>query len=163
MFDDLEVIRKYFDVSDSINRLKKQKEQASDIFYSQNMATKMDYTEHGVETRAFRIEKRAIEFIMSLELIDKRIERFELRGRYFNRFLKELPQNEYNELKTSIDKNNYAGLSEKLKDSVLDEIDEIEIMICLREGIRVPEKLARIELSEDFDNNLSTLSDLFAI
>lgn len=67
MFDDLEVIRKYFDVSDSINRLKKQKEQASYIFYSQNMATKMDYTEHGVQTTAFRIEKRAIEFIMSLE------------------------------------------------------------------------------------------------
>lgn len=127
------------------------------------MATKMDYTEHGVQTTAFRIEKRAIEFIMSLELIDKRIERFELRGRYFNRFLKELPQNDYNELKTAIAKKDCTILSETLKENVLDEIDEIEIMICLREGIQVPDKFERIELSEDFDTNLSALSNLFAI
>ncbi|NKC66723.1 hypothetical protein [Vagococcus fluvialis] len=163
MFDELEVVKKYFNLKKSINRLIRYKSQADDIFYSQNMATRTDYTELGVQTRAFRIEKIAIEHIMALELIDKRIERFELRGRYFNRFLKELPQNDYNELKTSIEKNDYTGLSEKLKNNVLDEIDEIEIMICLREGITVPEKLARIELSEDFDNNLSALSNLFAI
>ena len=163
MFDELEVVKKYFNLKKSINRLIRYKSQADDIFYSQNMATRTDYTELGVQTRAFRIEKIAIEHIMSLELIDKRIERFKLRGRYFNRFLKELPQNDYNELKTSIEKNDYTGLSEKLKNNVLDEIDEIEIMICLREGITVPEKLARIKLSEDFDDNLSALSNLFAI
>lgn len=163
MFDELEVVKKYFNLNESINRLIKYKEQADTIFYSQNMATKTDYTELGVRTRAFKVDKMVIEHIMAVELIEKRIERFELRRQYFNQYLNELPQNEYNELMMKFKQNYSIELSEKLKEDLLDEIDEIEIMICLREGIEVSEKLPRVELSEDFDNNLNVLSNLFAI
>ena len=163
MFDELEVVKKYFKLTESINRLRRYKKQADTIFYSQNMATKTDYTELGVQTRAFKVDKMVIEHIMAIELIDKRIERFELRRRYFNQYLRELPQNDYNELMMKFKQNYNMELSEKIKEDLLDEIDEIEIMICLREGIEVPEKLPRIELSEDFDNNLNVLSNLFAI
>ena len=54
-------------------------------------------------------------------------------------------------------------IDEGLEEGVLDEINEIEACICLREGIDVPETLPRIELTADFDNNLTMLGDLFAI
>lgn len=163
MFDDLEVAKKYFNLNKSLNRLRAYRKQADYIFYSQNMATKTDYTELGVTTRAFRVDKMAIEHIMALELIDKRIERLELRRLYFNRYLRELPQNEYNDLIRKFKLGYSFDLPKQLQEDVLDEIDEIEIMICLREGIEVPEKVERIELTEDFDNNLNLLANLFAI
>lgn len=132
MFDELEVVKKYFNLNESINRLIRYKKQADNIFYSQNMATRTDYTELGVQARAFRVDKMAIEHIMAIELIDKRIERFELRRRYFNQYLSELPHSDYNELMMKFKQNYNMELSEKLKDNLLDEIEEIEIMICLR-------------------------------
>ncbi len=163
MHEDFEVIKKYFSLSEAISQLIKKRKKADDNFYSQNMATKTEYTELGIFARAFRIEKMTIEHLMSLETINKRIERFELRNRYFNRFLKGLPQSDFNELKIAMIKNNYTGLSEKLIESVIDEIHEIETMICLREGIELPEKQSRITLSDDFNKNLNVLSNAFAI
>lgn len=163
MFDDFETVKKYFDLNKSIEKLRRYRKKADYIFYSQTMATKVEFTEFGLQTRGFRVDKMAIEHILALEIIDKRIERLELRCRYFNRYLSELSQNDFNTLILKFKEGYSFELSEKLQTNILDEIDEIEIMVCLREGIEVPEKVPRVELSEDFDGNLTVLSSLFAI
>lgn len=163
MFDDWSLVKKYFRLSEEIKRLMIYKNQVERAFYLQNMATRTEFSELGVYTRAFKVEKEVLEHIKALELIDERIKRYEIRQRYFIQYLNNLSQEDYKSLYQRFIENKPVELSPQLEYELTDEIDEIERAICLRAGIEIPDKLPQVELTQDFDDNLDTLSELFAI
>ena len=50
MFDDLYMINSYFCLPDKINELRIARKELETIFYSQNMATRTEYTDIGIVT-----------------------------------------------------------------------------------------------------------------
>lgn len=163
MLDTLSLIEKYFRLPEKIKELTAKKKMIDHAFYLQNMATRTDYGELGIQAKAFKVEKMVIEHQMALEVIDKQLERNLVRCDYFIKYLNSLSQIDRQSLYKRFRYSHDVKIDEGLEDGVLDEINEIEVCICLREGIEVPETLPRIELTEDFDNNLTMLGDLFAI
>ncbi len=163
MFDDLYMINSYFCLPDKIKELKIARKELETIFYSQNMATRTEYTDTGIVTRAFRLEKMVIEHSMAQELLNKRIERNELRHKYFTSYLDSLAETDVKRLYQRHALNQNVFVTEQLEEQTIDEINEIETCICLREGIFVEEKLQKVELTDDFETNLDVLTQLFAI
>ncbi|MGO2082482.1 hypothetical protein [Vagococcus sp.] len=82
MFDN-SMIEKYIKLPQTIMMLHNQKELLDVEFYSQNMATRTEYTQLGIVARAFSIEKKVIERDMALNVLNNRIERHSIRLRYF--------------------------------------------------------------------------------
>lgn len=156
-FDEL-LIKKYFTLDEKTKKLHWYKKQLTEIFYSQNMATHLVYDAHGVHAVGFRQDRKVPDYLESLDMVDERIERIRLRKKYFSHYLDTLSNLDRNDLE-----NNLSIVSEKLIVNTLDEIDQIEISMCLREGIEVEEGFSRIALTENFEENINLLSDLFAI
>lgn len=156
-FDEL-LIKKYLAIDKEISRLIKYKAELKEVFYSQNMATRLVYDIHGIHSEGFRQDRKVLDYLESLDMVDERIKRVEIRQKYFDQYLITLSGDEIKSLDLNI-----SNLPEKLKSSVLDEIDQIEAAICLREGVEVNEIVERITLTDNFEENISLLSDLFAI
>lgn len=156
-FDEL-LLKKYLNLNNQIEELEQQKKSAEAYFYSQTLSTRLIYDVHGIHSKGFRQDAKVLDYLEIIDLVDKRIERVKIKRNYFNSYLNSLTFEEKMTLTT-----NLKGMSEALRNNVLDEIDQIEAAICLREGFEVEEETKRIELSVDFDNNLSVLSDFFTI
>lgn len=150
------MLDKYRELPKTIETLKEQVVTSDKLFYSQNMATHTAYSELGVFTRAFPLEKKVVEHDMALKVLNSRIARHELRLRYFSRFMAKLSYIERESLKN-------GNATDELLELALDEIEQIEMAICLREGLPVMEVVERVTLSDDFDTNLDILSEVFAV
>jgi len=104
-----------------------------------------------------------IEHSMAQELLNKRIERNKLRHKHFTSYLDSLAETDVKRLYQRHALNQNVFVTEQLEEQTIDEINEIETCICLREGIFVEEKLQKVELTDDFETNLDVLTQLFAI
>lgn len=155
MFDN-SMIDKYLKLPQAIMMLHNQKELLDVEFYSQNMATRTEYTQLGIVARAFSIEKKVIEHDMALKVLNKRLERNQFRLTHFTNFIAKLSYIERESLKND-------NATDELNELALDEIEQIETAICLREGLPVMEVVERVTLSDDFDTNLDILSEVFAV
>ncbi|MGF2189593.1 hypothetical protein ACQUD0_04575 [Vagococcus fluvialis] len=163
MFEDLYTIKKYFRLSNSIKRLEESKEEVRTWFYSQNLATHTEYSELGIYSKGFRQDIEVLDLMEALEHVDKRIERARLRQKYFNRYLNELPIKDRYQLIQKVRSEHQFDLSEKIYYETLEEIQEIEMMICLREGLEYEEVIPYVEIGKTFEDNLDILCDAFAI
>lgn len=150
------VLDKYRELPKTIETLKEQIVTSDKLFYSQNMATHTAYTEFGIFTRAFPIEKKVIEHDMALKVLKKRLERNQFRLVHFTNFIAKLSYIERESLKND-------NATDELNELALDEIEQIEMAICFREGLPVMEVVERVTLSDDFDTNLDILSEVFAV
>lgn len=161
--DHFEVIYKYFHLDNEIHLLKAYKKEVESSFYHKNMYTRVEYTIFGLEPKAFRIETEIINHLTTMELIEKRIRRLELKQKYFTQYLHSIPVNDYDLLHSKYMLCEWAMVDDDLVNELLDEIREIEAAVLLREGYEVEETIKRVILSGDFDENLNVLSELFAI
>ncbi|MGX7024140.1 hypothetical protein [Vagococcus hydrophili] len=162
-FDELNEIEKYFHLDELNKQLEQSKKDLSSWFYSQTMLTRLEYTELGVISRGFRQDTKVPSLLKGIEYIDQRIERNELRLKYFVRYLTELPQKECDKLLSIFRLGETNKLTKKMYHKTLEEIYEIEAMICLREGIEPEQVNSYVEITEDFNENLENLCDYFAI
>lgn len=156
-FDEM-LIKKYLNLDKRIINILLYRKRLQEEFYSQNMATHLVYDAHGIHSEGFRQDRKVLDYLETLDVVDKRIERLKIRKKYFDQYLDSLDIDDFQLLNSKISK-----LTEKVINNVLDEIDQIEAAVCLREGIEVNEIIERVTLTNDFEENINLLSDLFVI
>ena len=155
-FDEL-LIKKYLAMDKEISRLIKYKDGLKEVFYSQNMATRLVYDVHGIHSEGFRQDRKVLDYLESLAMVDGRISNHELRKKYFNDFLHSLSIRELNDLISS----SLKSISSLLIEKVIGEIKEIEIAINYRYGIEV-DILDEVD-AEEMNENVGRMCDFFAI
>lgn len=155
-FDEL-LIKKYMAIDKEISRLIKYKAELKEVFYYQNMATHLVYDVHGIHSEGFRQDRKVLDYLESLDIVDERITNHELRKKYFNSFIQTLNAAEKNSL--SVER--LINASPLLIEKVLGEIREIETAINFRCGIEV-DILDEVD-AEDMNENVGRMCDFFAI
>lgn len=160
-FDEI-ILKNYFSLGLTINQLQQYKQYIRQEFYAQNMATHSEPGELGMVTKGFRPDREVEKLILRTEIIEHRIERYLYREKYFNQFLEQLPSNELKILTSCFESNGLTTIPSHLTTLVLDEINEIEIAICYREGIDQSE-FEECETFEDVEINLKKVCDFFAL
>lgn len=165
VFDEI-IIKNYLSLSSQIKRLILAKKQLRQEFYSQNMATHMEYHRVRKDTyemivKGFRPDREVEKLLTNIDALERRIDRYLFRQKHFIAFLATLTPSErslligqYKYLETAI-------CPQNLIEKVLDEINEIETAICFREGIEPDDE--NNEILEDVEENLERMCDFFAI
>lgn len=155
-FDEL-LIKKYMALEKEIYRLVKYKTELKETFYAQNMATHLVYSDLGVHSEGFRQDIKVIDYLMILEMVDERINRYLLRKKYFDDFLNTLSIREIKFLK-------FKSLNEvptELIEKAINEIEEIEIAINYRCGIEIDD--LDVVNANDMNENVERMCDFFAL
>lgn len=155
-FDEL-LIKKYLAMDKEISRLIKYKDGLKEVFYSQNMNTHLVYDVHGIHSEGFRQDRKVLDYLESLDMVEERISNHELRKKYFNNFLHSLSIRELNDLMSS----SLKSVSSLLIEKVIGEIKEIEIAINYRYGIEV-DILDEVD-AEEMNENVGRMCDFFAL
>ena len=155
-FDEL-LIKKYMAIDKEISKLIKYKVELKEVFYSQNMATRLVYDVHGIHSEGFRQDRKVLDYLESLDMVDERISNHELRKNYFSDFLSSLSIRELNDLMSS----SLKSISFLLIEKVIGEIKEIETAINYRCGIEV-DILDEVD-AEEMNENVGRMRDFFAI
>lgn len=145
-------LSRYINISDYIKSLKRRKSMISKEIYNRTLATHLVYDEISIHTHAPKIEFIVSDNLEAEMLIDRQIERWKARDKYFSGFLSTLSQNESESLLKG-----YA--SQELKDAALEEIEEIETAMAFRYGWEVPQK--KVELTDDLFSNIAIMSEVF--
>lgn len=156
IFDEL-LIKKYMAIDKEISRLIKYKARLKEVFYSQNMTTHLAYDVHGIHPEGFRQDRKVLDYLESLDMVDERISNHELRKKYFNDFFHSLSIRELNDLMSP----SLESISPLLIKKVISEIKEIEIAINYRCGIEV-DILDEVDANE-MNENVGRMCDFFAI
>lgn len=120
--------------------------------YNRTLATHLAYDEISIHTHAPKIEFIVSDNVEAEMLIDRQIERWKARDKYFSEFLSTLSHNESESLLKG-----YA--SQELKDAALEEIEEIETAMAFRYGWEVPQE--KVELTDDLFSNISIMAEVF--
>ena len=165
-FDEM-MIKNYIDLTAVLKNLAEYKKQVRNVFYFQNMATRITYQRLTRKTNemiveGFRPDREVEKLLLNQERIDNRIERCLFRKKHFSYFLESLSMTERYLLEERFKYDKDITCSQKLIDQVLDEINEIEIAICYREGIDQSE-FEECETLEDVEINLERVCDFFAL
>lgn len=165
-FDEM-MIKNYIDLTAVLKNLAEYKKQVRNVFYFQNMATRITYQRLTRKTNemiveGFRPDREVEKLLLNQERIDNRIERCLFRKKHFSYFLESLSMTERYLLEERFKYDKDITCSQKLIDQVLDEINEIEIAICYREGIDQSE-FEECETFEDVEINLKKVCDFFAL
>lgn len=155
-FDEL-LIKKYMAIDKEISKLIKYKAELKEVFYSQNMATHLVYDVHGIHSEGFRQDRKVLDYLESLDMVDERISNHEFRKKYFNSFLRSLSIRELNDLMSS----SLKSVSSLLVEKVIGEIKEIETAINYRCGIEV-DILDEVD-AEEMNENVGRMCDFFAL
>ncbi|MDT2743910.1 hypothetical protein [Enterococcus asini] len=155
------VIKEYFNLGRTIERLKNRRDSLHREFYQQSMTTHLEYTDLGIVSRGFRPDREVIKLYYCMALVERRIDRNIFRNKHFNTYLDSLPADELKRLKSR-----YTGLkrgyvSMDLLQKVATEIQEIETAICFREQLE-PEP-EQVTLSGDVLNDVATMAEVFAL
>lgn len=145
-------LSRYINISDYIKSLKRRKSMISKEIYNRTLATHLAYDEISIHTHAPKIEFIVSDNAEVEMLIDRQIERWEARAKYFSGFLSTLSQNESESLLK-------GDASQELKDVALEEIEEIETAMAFRYGWEVPQE--KVELTDDLFSNISIMAEVF--
>lgn len=140
----------YLNLDNRIEELEKRKSAIHQSLYARSWNTRIEYDELSIHTTAPRVESVVSDFVETLEIIDKRLERLRKRRKYFKAFLNELPPKARIKLLNGI-------ISEGLKTRVNQEIQEIELAISYEFGYRESD----IELEDDFFTNIKIMAEVF--
>lgn len=164
-FDEI-VIKNYLSLPSAINRLSLRKIELRQAFYSQTMATRMEYERifqdhYQMITKGFRPDREVEKLILNMDRIDHRIERYLFREKHFSLFWGTLEVMEQHSILERFKYRRSDRCSQGLVERVLDEINEIETAICFREEIE-PDVLEN-EIFEDAEENLERMCDFFAL
>ncbi|OQO71171.1 hypothetical protein BH747_04060 [Enterococcus villorum] len=164
-FDEM-VIKKYLSLSLQIHRLELEKKQLRQEFYSQNMATHMEYHRvrrdiYEVIVKGFRPDREVEKLLTNIDTLNRRIDRYLFRQKHFMLFWATLSSLERSLLLQQDKCLNTTTCPLSLIEKVLEEINEIETAICFREGIEPDNE--RSELLADVEENLERMCDFFAI
>lgn len=76
-------LKKYLHINAEINRLRRKKHLTQKKLYQQTLTTHLEYNALGIRTQAPKIEYIVSDNIKACELIERRIERWKIRKRYF--------------------------------------------------------------------------------
>lgn len=164
-FDEI-VIENYLSLTFIINRLIVKKQVLRKEFYSQNMATHMEYRRVSKDkfemvTKGFRPDSEIEKLFLNIESIDRRIDRHLLRKKYFSVFWTGLASVEQRFLVERFKHHKPIICPQNLIDRILDEISEIETATCFKSGIQ-PDVLEK-ETFESSGENLERMCDFFAL
>ena len=143
---------RYLDIDSQIQKLIKRKISMRQEIYNRTLATHLAYDEISIHTHAPKIEFIVSDNAEAEMLIDRQIERWHIRAKYFSKFLATLSQNEAESLIKG-----YA--SKELKDAALEEIEEIETAMAFRYGWEVPQE--KVELTDDLFSNIAIMAEVF--
>ena len=147
-------LEKYLQLEKTIKTLEDLLKYTRKETFQQNLTTHVSCSEErGLYVEAPRVEKIVLENITACELIEKRIERYKVRLKYFRMYLYRLSLKERQSL--------YNGSwSDGLKERTLDEIREIETAVCLREQIEPPDE--KVVLSDgDLFDTIEAMANVF--
>lgn len=164
-FDEI-AIKKYLSLSLLVHRLELKRKQLRQEFYSQNMATHMEYHRVRKDTyemivKGFRPDREVEKLLTNIDALDRRIDRYLFRQKHFKVFWASLTSLERSFLIERYINPNTVMCPQCLIEKVLDEINEIETAICFREGIEPDNE--NNEILEDAEENLERMCDFFAI
>lgn len=165
-FDEI-MLKNYFSLSSTIKELQQYKRYIRQEFYTQNMATRTTYQKitrksNEMIVQGFRPDREIEKLLLNQERIDCRIQRCIFRKKHFSYFLESLTIAERYSLEERFKDEKDTVCSQNLIERILDEINEIEIAICYREGIEVFD-LEKRETYEDADINLGRMCDFFEL
>lgn len=146
--DDL--IREYFCIDKSINRLYNRLKQLEYRHRSQTYHTRIEPTNERLRTTCFHLEEEVCTYLDARVLIEKRLDKVEKKKRYFNDYLARIPPEDLDCLRKRYLIDSSVTVNEKLKIDLCEELQEIEDALCYMDG-RTPEN--RIKVADN--KNLS--------
>lgn len=158
-------IRFYLNIDQEIERLEGQVRLLQESFYDRTMTRQVFWTEEGIYSKSFNVEKEVVLHVYSMENLEKRIELLKKKKRYVNDYLQTLdPKSKENLINKYRNKNMSSVLTESELE-FYDEILEIEEAINYMRGIEpdpselISEtiKLSNGSLEENFNNVLALL------
>lgn len=164
-FDEI-VIKNYLSLSIHINFLMLRKKQIRQEFYSKNMATHMEYHKikkdnYEMIVKGFRPDREIERLLTSIDILNRRIDRYLFRQKHFAAFWATLSSSERSLLTGQYKYLEKVVCPQTLIEKVLEEINEIETAMCFREGIEPDTE--NNEILEDIEGNLERMCDFFAI
>ena len=142
-------LQRYLNSDEVISLLYRRREWIQSRLYQQTLATQLVYDLDGIHVYAPKIQGMIADNIEACSVLDRRIERWKVRQRYFIKYLNELPSNE----RESLESGTYT---QELADKTQDEIQEIEIAIAF-----MFEQDAGVELVGDVMEDILILSEVF--
>ena len=142
-------LQRYLNSDEVISLLYRRREWIQSRLYQQTLATQLVYDLDGIHVYAPKIQGMIADNIEACSVLDRRIERWKVRQRYFIKYLNELPSNE----RESLESGTYTR---ELAEKTQDEIQEIEIAIAF-----MFEQDAGVELAGDVMEDILILSEVF--
>lgn len=155
------VIREYFNLDKTINRLKHYQRIKHWEFYQQSMTTRLEYTDLGLHSAGFRADQEVTSLYEKLGCIERRIIRNTFRSEHFKNCLGQLKASDLNLLESKFVGNCTVYIPDNLLRQLIVEIQEIETAICFREGLEIdPEEVTS---SGDVMKDITNMTEVFAI
>lgn len=155
------VIKEYFNLGRTIERLKNRRDSLHREFYQQSMTTRLEYNALGIVSRGFRPDSEVVNLYDRIDVVERRIERNSYRLKHFNAYLKRLPSSEVYGLKRKYMGYHEAYIKAETLQKILTEIGEIETAVCFREGIE-PEP-EQVRLCGDVIADIYNMAEVFAL
>lgn len=145
-------LTRYLNIESHIEKLEREKKLIRQELYCRSLCTGIAYDGLAIHANAPKIEYIVADNVEACMLIDRRIERWKTRHRYFYRFLYELPVTERESLIKGM-----AGKS--VKERAIDEIREIETAMAFRYKWEVPQE--KVELTDNLFDNIALMAEVF--
>lgn len=140
-------IQRYLNADRVIRCLEKRKRLITKEIYNQTLTTHLSYDGLTVHVEAPRIENIVLDNIMACDCVERKIQRWKLRAKYFTEYLLNLPESKRERLKEGV-----------VDDETLDEIREIETAIAFHHEYEPPKE--RIEWLNDLFEDIELLAEV---